>query len=271
MVLKDGVRPLTAGIVVVLLLSFSMVITAQQTTPTLPPNTQDAQAVSVFKAALSGLTGPSTAIPASLVAYGTYTRWPNGTAVSFPIQVKVLGTTNVRWDSSEPTGSVTTIVNGLSGSVQTPSISRALAIGETFGRGVEIFPALLMSKWMATTGLGMKWVGPETLNGQSVNHTTVLPPATASPDAIETQPKCEFYTDPQTNRPIRVRVYQHPTDRRASTLLDIDFSDYQSVSGLMFPMTVSFSTGGQTIATIQFQSIAPNASVSASEFIGSLP
>jgi outer membrane lipoprotein-sorting protein len=269
--LEVDVRPLSAAFLIALLLSVSVVAVAQQTSPTPAPNTQDGQAVSVIKAALSGLTGPSAAVPVSLVASGTYTRWPNGTAVSFPIQLKVLGTTSVRWDASEPSGSVTTIVNGLSGSVQTPSVSRALAIGETFGRGVEIFPALLITKWMGTTGLGMMWVGPEALNGQSVNHTTVLPPATASPNAIETQPKCEFYTDPQTNRPIRVRVYQHPTDRRAVTLLDIDFSNYQSVSGMMFPMTVSFSTGGQTIATIQFQSIAPNASVSASEFIGSLP
>jgi len=271
MALEDRVRPLTAGFVVAVLLAFSIFAVAQQTTPAPAPNGQDLQALDTVKAALSALTGPS-AVPASLVASGTYTRWPEGApSVSFPIQVKVLGTTSVRWDSSEPTGSVTTIVNGLSGSVQTPSVSRALAIGETFGRGVEIFPALLITKWMGTTGLGMKWIGSETLNSQSVNHTTVLPPATASPNAIETQPKCEFYTDPQTNRPVRVRVYQHPTDRRASTLLDIDFSDYQTVSGLMFPMTVSFSTGGQTIATIQFQSIAPNASVSASEFIGSLP
>jgi hypothetical protein len=269
--LEAEVRQLSAVFSVAFLLGFSVVTAAQQSSPPATANTQDAQAVSVVKAALSALTGPSATVPTSLVASGTYTRLPNGSSQTYPIQLKVLGLTSFRWDTSEATGTVTTIVSGTSGSVQTPTVNRALAVGETFGRGAEIFPSLLISKWLGTAGLGLTWVGSETLNGQTVNHMTIVPPVAASPGTAPTLAQCELYTDPQTNLPVRVRVYQQAIDTRISTLLDLDFSGYQTVSGLLFPMSISFSIGGQTIGSLQFQSISVDASVSASDFVGSQP
>jgi hypothetical protein len=130
---------------------------------------------------------------------------------------------------------------------------------------------LLISKWLGTAGLGLTWVGSETLNGQTVNHLTIVAPVAASPGTAPALAQCELYTDPQTNLPVRVRVYQQAIDTRISTLLDLDYSGYQTVNGLQFPMSISFSIGGQIIGSIQFQSISVNASVSSSDFVGSQP
>jgi len=94
----------------------------------------------------------------------------------------------------------------------------------------------------------MTWVGPDTVSGQSVNHVTILPPATASAGEPQQLAQCELYVNPQTGVPVRIRVYQHPIDRRASVPLDLDFTDYQAVSGLLFPMAISFSIAGQPMS-----------------------
>jgi len=261
--LEVEVRPLCAlGLAVVLVLSPSLV--AQQSPAT--PVAQAPQALGVIQAALSALAGPTVAVPASILASGTYTRTSDGTTESYPVQIKALGLTNFRWDTGGPQGTATVIVAGLSGWFQGPSSSRALALGETFGRGIEVFPLLLLSKWLNTAGVGMTWVGPDTVSGQSVNHVTILPPATASAGEPQQLAQCELYVNPQTGVPVRIRVYQHPIDRRASVPLDLDFTDYQAVSGLLFPMAISFSIAGQPMSEIHLQSIALNASVSASDF-----
>ena len=119
-------RSRSVAIAVCLVIALPSASYSQQTTAQAPPtqagqNTQNPQAAAVITAALSAMTGVSATVPTSLTASGTYTRWPNGNSVTFPIQLKALGVTSFRWDSSEPTGTVTTIVSGTSGSVQTPT------------------------------------------------------------------------------------------------------------------------------------------------------
>jgi len=86
--------------------------------------------------------------------------------------VEALGAGSYRWDTSDTNGTVTVVVSRASSWVQSPDGTRALAVGETFGRGGEIFPLLLLSRWLGTAGIGMAWVGSETNSGKLTNHMT---------------------------------------------------------------------------------------------------
>lgn len=256
------------AVVLIVLTALPVALFARQSQPSSTGTSQAAQdplALTALQTALGSLSGPAAAVPTSILATGTYTRSATNVMQSLPIQIEALGLNDFRWDTTESDGTATIIVAGTSGWFQNASGSRALATGETFGRGVEIFPLLFISKWLNNAGVGVTWVGPDTVSGQSVNHITIIPPA-ATVSAPQPMAQCELYLNPETNIPVRVRVYQHPIDPRISTLLDIDFANYQQTNGALFPTSVTFSIGGHQISQIQLQSISLNASVSAGDF-----
>jgi hypothetical protein len=257
------VAPLVLSFILSLFLSFPSL--AQQATA--PAATQDPQAVGVLQSAFAALGGQTAPAPATLVATGTYTRQPGNLNQVLPIQIEALGTGSIRWDTSDVNGTVTLVVSRASSWMQGPDGARALAVGETFGRGGEIFPLLLFSRWLGTAGVGMTWVAAEPSSGKVLNHVTVVPPTQTG-----TGPRmanCEVWADAQTNLPTRIRVSHSPTDRRVSIPLDLDFSDYRMVNGILFPFSITFSVGTHVMGQIQFQTITVNAPVSASDFIAS--
>jgi hypothetical protein len=237
---------------------------AQQSSP---PATQDPQAVAVLQAVFATLGGQTAPTPTSLVANGTYIRQPGGSSLTFPIEIEALGASNYRWDSNDPAGAVTLVVSANSSWMNGPDGTRALAVGETFGRGGEIFPFLLLSRWLGTAGVSMTWVAAEPTSGKVLNHITVVPPAQMS-----TGPQmasCEVWADAQTNLLTRIRVSHSPSDWRVTVPLDLDFSDYRVVNGILFPFSITFSVGDHLMGQIQFQSIAVNAPVSPNDFVAS--
>jgi hypothetical protein len=266
--------PSTCSLLLCVLLSgVSLGAQSVSSPPTPAAPVSDAQALALLNSAYSGLAGPSKTLPTSLVATGTYAQSSGASDQSSPqsIRIETSGPSSFRSDLSSSSGTVTNIINGTSGWTQNSSGGRALAVGETFGRGVEILPLLIVSRWLNTSGVAANYVAAETLNGTSVQHITITPPnapPAVSPDQtnFEQMARCEVYLDSTTNLPVRIRVYQHPSDRRASMLLDLDFSNYQSSGGSQFPFSITYSMDGQQIAQLQFQSIAVNAAVSANDF-----
>lgn len=246
---------------------------AQPPTAQGPSTGSDPQALAVLTSARAALAGPSGATPASLIITGTYTRMP-GSPNQSPaetIRIETLGAASFRSDLNSSGGTVTNIINGSSGWTETSSGGRALAAGETFGRGIELVPVLAVSRWLSTQGVAATYVAAETLGGAPVNHVSITPPSLApagAPDQanFEQMAKCEVYLDSRTNLPLRIRVYHRPTDRRASLLWDIEFANYQTTGGMPFPYLITYSIGGQPFAQLQIQSIAVNASIPASDF-----
>ena len=113
----------------------------------------------------------------------------------------------------------------------------------------------------------MTWIAAEPNSGKTLNHVTVTPPT-----QVATGPRmanCEVWVDAQTNLPTRIRVSHSPLDRRVSIPLDLDFSDYRAVNGVLFPFSVAVSMGTHVKGQIQFQSITLNVPVSPNDFVAS--
>jgi hypothetical protein len=251
-------------VAVFLSLLLTIPVFAQQTAPTAQA---DPQAVASLQAAFAALGGQTSPAPASLVANGAYTRQPGGSNQALPLKIEALGAQNIRWDTSDASGPVTLVVSHNSSWMQGPDGGRALAVGETFGRGGEIFPLLIISRWLGTAGVGMTWVAAESSSGKVLNHMTVAPPTQMNSGLR--MANCEVWSDAQTNLPTRIRVSHSPNDRRVSIPLDLDFSDYRAVNGILFPFSITFSVGTHAMGQIQFQSITVNAPVSPNDFVAS--
>lgn len=266
-------RPLS----VLLLLSFLFPAPSpsqQLVATTATPPAQSSQGIASLQSSLGLLTGLSGAAPSSLIASGTYVRLPDSNQPeNYTISIKTLGLQSFRSDVIGPQGATTVIVNGTSGWMQDSTGGRALAIGETFGRGSEIFPILLISRWLGTPAIGVADPVQDTVNSTEVVRISITPQqvtlaGSASLAGSNRLAKCDLYVDPRTNLPIRIRVYKQPSDHRVEVPMDLDFSDFRSVGGAQYPFTITYSAGGQTIARLQLQTISLNVAVSASDFVG---
>src|SRR5579862_1969606 len=172
----------------------------------------DARSLSLLNKTFGALNGVSAAAPASLVITGTYTRFPGlpNQSSADSIRIEALGPSSFRSDLNTSDGIVTNIIVGTSGWTQNSSGGRALAVGETFGRGIEMLPALLVSQWLNTSGVAANYVAIESLNAASVQHITITPPNVpplnaVDPTGFERMAKCEVYIDSTTNLPARIR------------------------------------------------------------------
>ncbi len=252
-----------------------ILVSRAQSAPQSPPAApvRDPQAILTLQNALLSLGGSS---PSSILATATYTRFHTDSAPAVAVQIKALGVDSFRWDFTDTAGTVTLIINNSSGVVQDATGARALSVGGTLGRGGELFPALLLTRWLANPLTGAQTVGLENVEGKTLTHLTIIPAPPAADDAtgqarFQQMARCEFYADPQTNLPARLRVYQSGSDWRLQSPVDLDFADFRTVSGVVFPFSISFSIGGRAIAQIKFQSIIPNAPVSSGDFQVQIP
>lgn len=235
---------------------------------------RDPQAVAALAGALTALGGSAQPLPASIAGSGTYTRLLAGSPVSYPFRVKVMGFDNFRWEVDTPDqGTVVTIVSGTASWRQTAQGTDAISVGEIPGNTFESFPALALAQWAASSSVGVTLVGLETIAGRSVQHVSIAPTLPPGTDPLRaniyaTTHQREVFLDPKTFMPVRLRYYRHSRDWRVATPVDVEYSNFQLMSGIAFPLTITTYTGGQPSTQFQYQSLTMNAPVSASDFAG---
>jgi hypothetical protein len=133
------------------------------------------------------------------------------------------------------------------------------------------FPALTLNRIASNSAMVGKYVGQEVLNGQSVLHVSVsqTPTVATAPDAAIMQhlTQMNFYFDPTTLLPVALSFSTHPD---GTELLDISvqiqFSNYQSISGVQVPMHVQEFVNGTLSLDLQLQSATLNSGLSATQF-----
>jgi hypothetical protein len=115
-------------------------------------------------------------------------------------------------------------------------------------------------------------VGAETIAGKAVYQVTVTPTLVGNTDpkrgtVYETTHQRGIYLDQQTGLLVRLRYYRHPMDWRVGVPVEVEYSNFQTIGGISFPMTITSDIGDQEITQIQYQSLSLNASVADSDFV----
>lgn len=233
----------------------------------------DAQALAMLQSALVALGG--AAETASIVASGTHTQFlADSTTVSVPLRVEILGYDRFRWEVDTPDqGTVVTVVSGTTAWRQSAEGTEWLTISQIPGTTFESFPALYVSNWLSSSAVAVKMIGTESLAGNTVYHISITPTLGGNTDPkretiYETTHQRDLFVDQKTNLPVRLRYFMHPTDWRVAIPVDVEYSNFQVVSGIAFPTTVTSYLGDSQISQIQYQSIKLNAPVAASDFAG---
>jgi hypothetical protein len=134
------------------------------------------------------------------------------------------------------------------------------------------FPTLTVSNLLAKQDvLSVAYVGQETRGEQTVIHITATQvfPKLASDAAslLQRLSQTEIFLDSASLLPWGVVVITHPdNDQTVDIPLEFRFSDYRLTNGVQVPFHVQKFLNNGLVLDLQFQTVAINSGLSASEF-----
>jgi hypothetical protein len=232
--------------------------------------TSDPQALVYAAQSIAAMTG-STAI-SDVTLTGTVT-W-NAGADTGTATLRALGTGESRMDLVLTSGTRTEIRDAQTG---TPlgqwfapnNSSGYFASQNCWTDTAWFFPVL--GSLTASPGVVLSYIGQEVRNGESVQHiqSYVYQPNSASlpspsPQQLSTM---DFYLDATTLLPSAITFNAHP-DNNANTnlLIEIDFSNYQTIGGVVVPMQIQKYQQGNPLVALVLTGASFNTGLSLSIF-----
>lgn len=234
-----------------------------------PPS--DPQALAFAAKAVSGLIGQQSITSVALTGE---TTWFAGESESGSASLKALGTNESRIDLALPDGTRTEIRDASAGTAQgkwvNPDGSTGMFAGQnTMTDAVWFFPAL--GSLAAGLNVVLSYVGLETRNGESVQHlrSYVFQPAPSAGTVTAAQRLCQmdYYLDASSALPVALTFSQHPDDNASIDLqVEVDFSDYQKLSGVELPMHIRKSMNGAVVLDITVTGATFNSGLTLSDF-----
>jgi hypothetical protein len=135
------------------------------------------------------------------------------------------------------------------------------------------FPVVLITKLTSTTGYTLTYLGPENLNGVQVLHIQASQPVISSsapvgvPALLQHLSLMDVYIDPTALLPVALGFNIHPDDNALSDIPTlIEFSGYQTVSGIQVPFHLQKYINNGLVLDIQVNSVKFNSGLGESSF-----
>lgn len=133
---------------------------------------------------------------------------------------------------------------------------------------VWFFPAL--GSLAAGPNVVLTYIGQETRNGAAVQHiqSYIYQPnpsgLTPSPQQLSTM---DFYLDATTFLPVAITFNAYPDNNASANLIvEVDFVNYQALSGVMVPTELRRSVQGNVLVDMNISGAAFNTGVPLSDF-----
>lgn len=239
------------------------------------PPVSDPQAVSLANQSIAALTSGTPVV--DVTVSGT-AIWTSGTD-SETGNATAYGKTNIesRLDLSLNGGNRSELRNSSGGSPQGAWInasgqSTPTALQNCWTDAVWFFPALTsLSAVNTDSTLVFVYVGLETQNGRSVQHiqsyhyvTSKFPTVTTFTQQMSL---VDYFLDAQTLVPMSMTFSAHPDDNSTINIpVEVDFSNYQVVNGILVPFHITKVWQGNTLVDITVTSAVINSGLPDSLF-----
>lgn len=234
------------------------------------PPASNSQALTYAAGSIAALTGSTTVSDVTLT--GTVT-WYGGGSDTGTSTLRALGTGESRMDLALTSGTRTEIRDAQTGVqlgkwINPNGTSGNFAFQNCWTDAVWFFPVL--GSLAAGPNVVLSYIGPETWNGESVQQiqSYVYQPnqvgLSPSPQQLSTM---NFYLDATTLLPAAVTFNAHPDNGATTNLLvEVDFSNYQAVSGVAVPMHIQRYQQGNLMADVVVTGASFNTGLSLSIF-----
>jgi hypothetical protein len=224
----------------------------------------DPQALSYAGQSVAAMVGSVSISDVTLTGSVTWNGSDTGTAT-----LRALGTGESRMDLALTGGTRTEIRDAQTGA----QLGQWLAPNNSSGKfasqncwtdAVWFFPVL--GSLSAGPNVVLSYVGPVIRNGENVQHiqSYVYQGQTPSPQQLSTM---DFYLDATTLLPAAVTFNVHPdNNENANLLIEVDFSNYQTVSSVVVPMHIQKYQQGTLMVDVLLTTASFNTGLSLSLF-----
>jgi len=131
------------------------------------------------------------------------------------------------------------------------------------------FPLPLLVAASSNPDFAFAHVGLETLDGTAVNHLKFWNTFASIPDlqSLSDSSTRDIWLDASSALPQRISFTRPSSDGSGSGIsVDVWFSDYRTVNGILYPYSIRVSLNGTPWATISIQNVTFNSGLSDSSF-----
>lgn len=245
-------------------------LAAQQSPQAAPRDPQAMNILSQCVAAAGGTQAVSTI--QDFTGTGTITYYYSaGEQAQGTVTVKGRGLTQFRLDATLQDGVHSWIVdNGATHQKNPDGSTSPLPSQNTVKPASATFPLLYLLSALQDTSISVSYGGLVTHDGAQVYDITaqkVLPQSVDSLNTVGNTTKADFFIDPKTLvvQSVQDMAYRKDGDRGASSH-EMQFSNYQNVSGVLVPFSLTELIAGQKTATIQLNQVNFNSGLADSDF-----
>lgn len=233
------------------------------------PPASDPQALAFAAQSIAALTGGTSISDVTLTGTVTWNGTDTGTAT-----LRALGTGESRMDLALSSGTRTEFRDAQTGVllgqwINPDNSSGQFASQNCWTDAVWFFPAL--GSLSVGQNVVLSYIGQETRNGSSVQHVESYVydsnwPAGITPSDQQLS-TMDFYLDATTLLPVAITLNAHPdSDANTNLLVEIDFSNYQAVSGVAVPMRIQRYQQGNLMVDITVSGASFNTGIPLSVF-----
>jgi hypothetical protein len=236
---------------------------------TQPPS--DPQALALAGQSIAALTGGNSISDITLSGNVT---WNGVGTETGNITLKALGNGESRIDLALTDGTRTEIRDAQTGIalgqwINPDATSGSIASHNCWTDATWFVPAL--GSLAAGPNVVLSYIGQETRNGETVQHIQSYLYQANWPTGITPTPQqlstMDFYLDSTTLLPSSALFNAHPDNDPATNLaVEIDFSNYQSTSGMAVPMHIQKYSEGNLLMDITISDASFNTGLSLSAF-----
>jgi len=240
-----------------------------------PPQsiTRDPQAISVLSQSIAAVGGLQAILAVQdLTATGNITYfWANQT-VSGTVVIKELGLAHFRLDATLSDGVQSWIMaNGTSVERRPDGSLSQLPVQLTYKTASFTFPFLQVLAALQDPSWDVSHAGSVTHNGRPAYDIRLQKtyPQTRDPLGLQSKAsKSDIFIDSGSLLILAVQSRTYGRNGRPTNAPhELQYSNYQLVNGLQFPMTILDLIGGQQTSSIQVSQVAFNQGLSDSDFL----
>ena len=229
----------------------------------------DPQAISFAEQSIAALSGKEAIQDVTLTGSVTWNAGENETGT---IVLRALGSTESRIDLALSGGTRSEIRDASAGYAQGKWInpngtSGMFASHNTMTDAVWFFP--IFSSLVAQSNVVLSYVGLENRNGELVQHlrSCIYQSSNDPSPLVQQLTTTDFYLDAGSSLPVAVTFNQHPDNNAQLNIpVEIEFSNYQSISGALIPTHIQKSANGTTMLDIAVTGAVFNSGLTLSEF-----
>lgn len=254
-----------ASLVSILLSSFSL--RAQD-----PPR-RDAQALQVLHQSLAAMGGTGADGRVRDTVAQVTVAWPENPGVPpVPTTITTRGADQIRIDSTAE-GRTSSVIHSRGRHVRSDGNGWKVAhSANSHFRRIQHLPALLLAQELARADFAATYVGVEKVGSQDAHHIG-LSRISARGDALDakftTDSELEVFIDTSSLAILKLSyTYFSAIDWRIGLPMEIHYTDYRSIGGMLVPFTQRTVFNGNPIYELKLTAVAFNQGIADAVFVG---